>query len=228
MKIKCYCKVCGKFIGSFYQGLKRQTCSKKCYKVLVSKQVSGTKNPNFKHGKYFYPKKCVDCGKTIDRRSERCYKCRFAFCHPFKGKRHSKESKLLIGLKSKEKFTKEYFQNIKNRCQGLAKRAINGYILIKDYKHPNRNSHNDVLEHIKIMSYVLGRPIKKNETIHHIDMTRDNNAIDNLYLFKNISEHLKCHASINLLIKELLERKIIMFKEGKYKMKKERKIKGEA
>ena len=56
--------------------------------------------------------------------------------------------------------------------------------MIKDYEHPNRNSQNDILEHVKVMSEYLKRPIKKGEIIHHINMIRDDNRIENLYLSK--------------------------------------------
>ena len=45
-----------------------------------------------------------------------------------------------------------------------------------------------VLEHRLVMEGVLGRPLTKYETVHHIDGNRENNNIDNLQL-RLLSNH---------------------------------------
>lgn len=164
-------------------------------------------------------KKCLNCPAIIDKRSTRCYTCRAKFNNSFSGKRHSKKSKIVIGEKSRKKFTPEYKEkNYRSKCRGTTTRSINGYVLVKNYEHPNRNSHNDVLEHILIMSKIIGRPLKKSEVVHHINCVRDDNRSENLFLFKNRSEHKKCHGTVNKLIKTLLERHIIVFNNGCYEL----------
>jgi hypothetical protein len=181
----------------------------------------GSNNPNWKGGKSF-KKNCPNCGKKIKSFSTYCVKCRFIFNNPFKNKHHSKETKELIGKKSKAKFTDEFITRVyREKCQGNKKRYINGYTLVKDYSHPNRNSHNDVLEHIKIMSDFLGRPIKKGEEIHHINFIRDDNRLENLYLYPSKSKHLSHHKSLFKLVDTLIKQNIITFEKGEYKMKKE-------
>jgi hypothetical protein len=52
--------------------------------------------------------------------------------------------------------------------------------------NPNgsRRTHsNYILEHIKVMSEHLGRPLVKNETIHHRNGDRSDNRIENLELW---------------------------------------------
>ncbi len=178
----------------------------------------GKRNPNFKHGKYAFGNTCKRCKTTIDPRSKRCAMCRSLVAGSFKGKKHSVESKKKIGKKSKAKFTKKFLQEIRKKHSGRKKRAINGYTLVKDYKHPNRNCHNDVLEHILIMSTYLGRPIKKAEIIHHKNFIRDDNRRKNLWLYKNASEHGKCTKSLFKLVDVLLKSRIILFKNGKYEI----------
>jgi hypothetical protein len=48
-------------------------------------------------------------------------------------------------------------------------------------------------EHRYIYEQSIGRRLKKQERIHHIDFNKLNNNIDNLVLFKNNGEHRKCH-----------------------------------
>lgn len=220
--IKCFCVVCGAYIGEFFPSQIRRTCSKECYSKLISNQVKGEKNPNYRHGKYI-ENRCKNCGKLIDPRSTFCHKCRpgRGGGTGMRGYRHSEETKKIIGEKSKQKWkSKEYREKIKAKHNGKRKRSINGYILIKDYNHPNRNSHNDVLEHVYVMSNHLDRPIAKGEIVHHIDGDRTNNDISNLYLYKNRSKHLKGHNSLLKLTKELLQMGIIKFERGKYMINK--------
>lgn len=174
----------------------------------------GKDNSNYKHGKYI-ENRCKKCDKLIDPRSTYCHKCR-----PDRGKKsHTEETKKIIGEKSKAKFTSDYLEKIKNKHRGKKKRSSSGYILIKDYEHPNRNSHNDVLEHVYVMSKHLNRPINKNEIIHHIDGDRTNNILSNLYLYKNKSEHKLGHSSFTNLLKEFIKREILIFENGKYRLK---------
>jgi hypothetical protein len=94
-----------------------------------------------------------------------------------------------------------------------------GYILIRNRKHPNRNHNNDVLEHIMVMSDSIGRPINKGEVVHHVNFIKNDNRIENLYLFNNIGEHGRCSKGIFKLIATLLDSGIIEFKDGEYIMK---------
>jgi DNA-directed RNA polymerase subunit RPC12/RpoP len=186
------------------------------------KDLKGKNNPNYKHGKCCTFHYCLDCGKSIDKmgRSIRCPKCNITHKHPSKGKHHSKETCKIIGKKSKAKFTKKYISKIQQKYQGTSHRDINGYILIKNYYHPDANSHGDMLEHRLIMENIIGRRLKKKEIVHHIDENRKNNKKKNLYLCKNRIHHSNIHVSFWKLLPELLERKIIVFKNGQYLIKK--------
>lgn len=165
---------------------------------------------------------CKDCSKEIDKRgrSTYCHKCKYKhFKNPMKDKHHTKETKELIGKKSKEKFTDEYVEKFQDKNKGKKHKSVNGYILIKNYTHQNRNSHNEILEHILVMSKHINRPLTKSEIVHHIDGDRTNNKIENLYLYKNRKEHQEGHHSINKLIKVLLDKNIVKFKDGQYVLK---------
>lgn len=181
----------------------------------------GEKNPNYKHGRYV--KNCCEiCKKEIDPRSKMCYKCRAKYNNSFKGKKHTETTKEKIGIKSAEKFTEEFKEKVyRKRLRGTKWISQYGYMYVKDYDHPNRNKHNQVFEHIKIMSEHLKRPIDKGEIIHHINMDKTDNRLENLYLYTNRKEHQEGHHSLNTLAKELLEKGIVKFKNGKYELTEE-------
>lgn len=51
-----------------------------------------------------------------------------------------------------------------------------------------------VLQHRLVMEKFLGRKLQSCERIHHIDMQKTNNEIENLFLCSSESEHQKVHA----------------------------------
>jgi hypothetical protein len=60
---------------------------------------------------------------------------------------------------------------------------------MNDYVHKGKTP-----AHRLIMEEFLGRKLKKEERIHHINGNKSDNRIENLKLFKNDSEHMKnCH-----------------------------------
>jgi len=53
-----------------------------------------------------------------------------------------------------------------------------------------------IKEHIYVMQEHIGRNINKGEAIHHIDLNKSNNDLENLYLFETSSKHAICHRSM--------------------------------
>ena len=64
-----------------------------------------------------------------------------------------------------------------------------GYVLI------NYNGEY-ILEHRLIMQFYLGRELKPEEKVHHIDFNKLNNDINNLVLFPTTKSHSKFHRQI--------------------------------
>jgi hypothetical protein len=51
-------------------------------------------------------------------------------------------------------------------------------------------------QHRIVMERMIGRKLKKNEVVHHIDENKKNNDPKNLLLFKNQSEHASYHIKL--------------------------------
>lgn len=67
-----------------------------------------------------------------------------------------------------------------------------GYILVYCPGHPNavRPSRCYVLEHRLVMSQHLGRPLKREEVVHHINKNKADNRLSNLVLYSSNGDHL--------------------------------------
>jgi hypothetical protein len=87
------------------------------------------------------------------------------------------------------------------------KPGSNGYI---------RHNYGKAL-HRTIMENHIGRKLKREEIVHHIDLVKTNNNIENLYLCKNAAEHAKIHHQYNNLRKELGDSITFIFENGVYR-----------
>ena len=74
-----------------------------------------------------------------------------------------------------------------------AEHYTNGYKTIKTENHPYKNKRGYVYEHRLVMEKHLGRYLKPEEVVHHIDRNKLNNIINNLQLFKSTNEHTRFH-----------------------------------
>jgi hypothetical protein len=59
-----------------------------------------------------------------------------------------------------------------------------GYVLVRAPDgHPNAKKSGYILEHVLVMTTVLGRPLKPGESVHHKNGLKDDNRPDNLELW---------------------------------------------
>lgn len=94
-----------------------------------------------------------------------------------------------------------------------------GYIGIWKPNHERADKQGYVYEHTLVYEENYGVLPNKNQVIHHINMNKKDNNIKNLYLCNN-KEHLIVHRSLEKLVETLLERQIIKFENGQYKLNK--------
>lgn len=63
-----------------------------------------------------------------------------------------------------------------------------GYVRIK-----NKGEKKYKLEHHTVVESYIGRKLKGKEMIHHINFNRTDNRLENLYLFRCKSDHMRYH-----------------------------------
>lgn len=68
-----------------------------------------------------------------------------------------------------------------------------GYMYCYYPEHPTANAAGKVMEHVYVMYNHIGRQLKSNECVHHIDRDKKNNLLSNLMLMDH-DEHSKLHA----------------------------------
>ena len=92
-----------------------------------------------------------------------------------------------------------------------------GYYGIWKPDHERADKQGYVYEHTLVAEEKYGRLPDKGEVVHHINLDKLDNSPENLWLCGH-REHIACHRSIEKLIKPLIEKGIIVFDNGEYKL----------
>jgi hypothetical protein len=72
-------------------------------------------------------------------------------------------------------------------------------------------------EHRRVMEEYLGRPLLRREVVHHINMNKQDNRLENLFLCSS-SGHAVLHKKMESLVAELYQREIVRFRNGEYEV----------
>lgn len=86
----------------------------------------------------------------------------------------------------------DYYEPLACWADRETKQNRRGYILVFAPEHPRSFCGGWVYEHRLVMEAHLGRLLRKNETVHHINECKTQNILDNLFVC-NEREHLKAH-----------------------------------
>lgn len=70
------------------------------------------------------------------------------------------------------------------------------YITVRAINHPFRSPKEFIFEHRYVMELHLGRKLKRDEVVHHINHVKSDNRLKNLELMSN-EEHSRFHNSIH-------------------------------
>jgi len=106
---------------------------------------------------------------------------------------------------------------LRNNPNWKGKRNNCGYYYIYHPNHPNAPPSGYISEHRFIAEQIVGRILDIDEFVHHIDMDKANNHIDNLFITKQRG-HRMIQCAFNRLCKPLLEAGVIYFdkESGEY------------
>jgi len=106
---------------------------------------------------------------------------------------------------------------LRNNPNWKGKRNNCGYWYIYHPNHPNAPPSGYISEHRFIAEGIIGRVLDIDEFVHHIDMDKTNNSIDNLFITKQRG-HRVLQYSFNRLCKPMLAAGLIYFDKecGKY------------
>ena len=99
-------------------------------------------------------------------------------------------------------YCKDCYHHLRSSYKGIKEIWVGDYKLLvgtdlQDHPSYYTGHRNGVYEHVLIMEKKIGRYLKPEEVVHHIDGNPRNNHPDNLYLCKNQSEHAKIHSEVN-------------------------------
>ena len=88
-------------------------------------------------------------------------------------------------------------------------RSYSGYIQLLCQKHPHANGKGYVYKHRLVMEEDIGRYLRPEERVHHLDGDKSNNNIENLVLCENWGKHSKIHGDFQRIAYELFKLGII-------------------
>lgn len=166
---------------------------------------------------------CKHCGKELTRNKHKDsnrkrgwgWECLngFAsrkFCNPFcyanwrigrKGKECSEETRKkmskirqLMHKRGLIEITKNQYGEKNLQWKNGRSKHTSGYLLVRKPEHP-RSQSGYIFEHILIAEKKIGRFIKQNESVHHINGIRTDNRLENLSIM-TVGEHTSLHNNI--------------------------------
>ena len=180
-KIKKHCIVCNTIFYVWPAFDRLKCCSRKCSNLSKrGRKLTATHRKKLSviakqkgFGKWMLGKKATN--KT--RKKMKLHNAKY-----WKGKKLSKKHRKRLS-ESHKGITKKEYKPI----------SINGYLVIRNHTHPFRTKQNYILISHLVMEEKLGRYLKPEEVVHHINGIITDNRPKNLKLFPNIKAHRQHH-----------------------------------
>lgn len=186
------CKVCG------YTNRKNKTKKKRDGEYVHVREdiykIPYLRKNGMPANTYYVKTKCTECGKVVFQHRSNSQRKASPFCS------QECRSKGMSGEKNVKWAGGKKFKRGKNR----------GHILVYAPEHPH-NRKNYIPEHRHIVEKNIGRFLKPEERVHHINMIQDDNQIENLHIFSKEEKHFLAHGSLNKCVSKLLANGILKF-----------------
>ena len=123
---------------------------------------------------------------------------------------------------SNAKSSKRIFCNIECRKKLMTKPdgnrifkrgTVDSHIMVKSKDHPFANKNGYVPEHRLVIEEHKKQYLKRTDQVHHINLIKNDNRIENLVVFSNHSDHFKAHGSLNKCVAKLIESNVLFFNQ---------------
>lgn len=144
---------------------------------LIGK-FKGERSPNWKGGKTEV--ECFICKRKILKAKWEIKRAKLFLC-----------SKKCLGIYISMRTGKNH-----PRYKEEGYKTSDGYITILNPNHPKCDGYGYVKEHRLIVEKFIGRFLKKEEIVHHLNGIRTDNRIENLMVFPSNKEHISFHRKI--------------------------------
>lgn len=167
-------------------GVCQQTIGKWMEKFGVPRRTLKEANGGERNGRW--GKKCSEETRRkigdANRGRKRTDEVRYKMSLARRGRKKSLEHRRKLG---------ESKRGEKNPQWKGGRHHVTGYIRLSIPGHPNADSKGYIYEHRFIMAEHLGRPLRLEEVVHHINGIRDDNRKENLELFDSMVDHSRFH-----------------------------------
>ena len=123
--------------------------------------------------------------KPKDIRNEKYWKNKGVLCSSLDCERNAdRAGKCIAHYQRWQKYKNTYPEKPIRKMIGRHQ-TLSGYIRIPSKGHANGTRSGTIMEHVKVMSDILGRPLGKREKVHHKNGIKSDNRPSNLELWAN-------------------------------------------